>query len=57
MVLTAPPGIQLSVGVCPTNSYCHQDVCASVCVCVCVCAHMCTHSVVFGVVSMASLAC
>ena len=54
MVLTAPPGIQLSLGVCPTNSYCHQDVCA--CVCVCVCAHVYT-SVVFGVVSLASLAC
>ena len=54
VVLTAPPGIQLSVGVCPTNSYCHQDVRA--CVCVCVCAHVYT-SVVFGVVSLASLAC
>ena len=48
VVLTAPPGIQLSVGVCPTNSYCHQDVCASVCVCVCVRTHVYTFGCVWG---------
>ena len=53
MVLTAPPGIQLSVGVCPTNS---TVIRMCVRACVCVCAHMYT-SVVFGVVSLASLAC
>ena len=43
MVLTAPPGTQLSVGVCPTNSCCrHRDVSA------CVCARTCMYT--FGCV-------